>query len=195
MMLKKMLFLLVTTIVISGFAQERGTPIFSDGFSTSATFAEKWVPKNKLIKSENGKIIFPPSGTLIMRANTPLEFYAEMDITVDMSNEPDKSKWGQSFCGLMIDGFRFMIQPFGTTWMIYKLKGHKRSRGKNIKIDGYKQKKPIRVTLIRKVDNDVATYIYKVNGKAAGSFVCDAPKASSPGPGKPKCYKPLEIYN
>lgn len=195
MMLKKMLFLLVTTIVISGFAQERGNPIYSDSFDTVATFAEKWVPKDKRIKSENGKVIFPKTGTLIMRGNTPLEFYAEMDITVDMSHESDKSKWGQAFCGLMIDGYRFMVQPFGTTWMIYKLKGHKRSRGKHIKIDGYKEKKAIRLTLIRKVDNDVATYIYKVNGKAAGSFVCDAPKASSSAPGKPKTYKPLEIFS
>ena len=104
-MLKRLLLLLTVDGAISASAQDRGTPIFSDNFDTSATFAERWVTNDKRIRSEDGKIVFPKGGSLTMRGGTPLEFYAEMDITLDVSHEPDKTKWDQSFCGFMIDGF------------------------------------------------------------------------------------------
>jgi hypothetical protein len=192
-MLKRLLLLLTFAGAISASAQDRGPTILSDSFETSATFAERWMPHDKRITSEDGKIVFPKVGSLTMRGCTPLEFYAEMDITLDVSHEPDKTKWNQSFCGFMIDGFRFMVLPSGNTWMIYKLKGHERAHGKHVKIDGFEQKKPIKLTLIRKIKNETATYMYRVNGKDAGSFVCDAPLAA---PTKAtESLKPLEIFS
>ncbi len=194
-MLRGKIILLLMTLLVSlpVFAQERGTPIFSDSFNTTATFAERWVPKDKRIKPVDGKILFPRVGTLTMRGGTPLEFYAEMDITLDTSFEPDKTKWNEGFCGFMIDGFRFMILPSGNTWMIYKLKGYERAHGKQVKIDDFEQKKPVKLTLIRKVKNGAAIYTYIVNGKHAGSFVSDAPLPSSADASD--SLNPLEIFS
>ncbi len=195
-MLQRIMAVVVTVLVGSSLcSQERGTPIFSDSFDTPATFAEKWVPKDPRVKPGDGRIIFPDNGTLTMRDPTPLEFYAEMDITVDMSHQPDESKWGEAFCGLMIEGFRFMVQPCGQTWMIYQLKGHDKARGEHVKIEGFELKKPVKLTLIRKVDKGAETYIYKVNGKDAGSFVSDAPTAIPGTGGTADTFKPLEIFS
>ena len=67
-----------------------------------------------------------------MRRSTPREFYADMAITLDMPHKSDKTKWGESFCGVMIDGYRFMVMPSGNTWMIYKLNGYKKAHGKQM---------------------------------------------------------------
>ena len=75
--------------------------------------------------------------------------------------------------------------------MIYKLRGHERAHGKQVKIDGFEHKKPVRLTLIRKVDNGAATYMYRVNGKDAGSFVCDAPMALPSISGEPEPFKAM----
>ena len=96
--------LLNFVVALSCFAQERGAPIFSDEFSTSATFAERWVPNNQNVKSVDGGVVFPRGGSLTMRGETPLEFYAEINIMVDMSHQPDKTKWNQAFCGFRIEG-------------------------------------------------------------------------------------------
>lgn len=186
---------LVGALAVAASAQERGATILSDEFDTAATFAERWVPQGRTIKPEAGRIAFPGGGSLTMRGSTPLEFYAEMDITADMSHQPDHSKWSHAFCGFRIEGFSFLILPSGNTWMIYKLTGYEKAHGKQVKIDDFEHKKPVRLTLIRKVDNATATYSYRVNGKDAGSFVCEAPAALSDGGGAPGAGKPLEIFS
>lgn len=170
---RKPALLLVALLAIPVFGQERGNTIFQDSFDTPQTFAENWVPKDKIIKSEGGKIIFPGYGALRMRASTPLEFYAEMDVTVN-TNAPESKDGG--FCGFAIDGFKFLVRKDGITWMIYKLnEEEKRTQGKTVKIDGFESGKPIRLTLIRKIDNGGAQYVFKINGNDAGNFVAKAP--------------------
>lgn len=192
-MLKKIpALLLAAMIAMSVYSQEKGAPIFSDSFDTTATFAENWVPKGKNVKSEGGRIVLQNGGTLNMRAPTPLEFYAEMDVTMDMSQQPDKSKWGSAFCGFMIEGFRFQVLPSGNTWMIWKLPGWEKANGKQVAIDGFELGKPFKLTLIRKVENNVATYRFKANGKDAGNFSCAAPVALAGGA---EAYSPLDIFS
>jgi len=186
---------LTVALAVAASAQERGAPIFHDEFDTAATFAERWVPKSRNVKPEEGRVLIPNGGSLTMRSGTPLEFYAEMDITVDMSHQPDKAKWGQAFCGFRIEGFSFLILPSGNTWMIYKLTGFEKAHGKQVKIDEFEHKKPVRLTLIRKIVNATATYVYRVNGKDAGSFVSEAPVPLPAGNGEPGEYKPLEIFS
>jgi len=170
---RKPALLLAALLAIPVFGQERGNTIFQDSFDTPQTFAENWVPKDKIIKSEGGKIIFPGYGVLRMRAGTPLEFCAEMDVTVNTS-APESKDGG--FCGFAIDGFKFLVRKDGITWMIYKLnEEEKRTQGKTVKIDGFESGKPIRLTLIRKIDNGGAQYVFKINGNDAGNFVAKAP--------------------
>lgn len=194
-MLKKLFLLLIAALSISAFSQERGTPIFSDSFETAATFAENWVPaKGGKIESKDGKIMFDKGGTLTMRRSTPLEFYAEMDVTMDMSHQPDKSKWGSAFCGFMIEGFRFQVLACGNTWMIWQLPGWDKAHGKQVSIDGFELGRPFKLTLARKVENGTAAYIFKANGKDAGDFSCAAPAAVTDSSGS-ETYKPLEIFS
>ena len=191
-------FALAALVAGSVFAQERGPVVFTDSFDTPLTFVENWVVGKGWagrISSTDGKVLFPQGGDLQMRRDTPPEFCAEMDLTLDMSHEPDKAKWDQAFCGFMIEGYRFMVLPAGKTWMIFKLSGHKRAHGKQVPIEGFALKKPVRLTLLRKVENDAATYRYRVNGKDAGSFVCEAPAARPSADGKPRPLKPLVIFS
>lgn len=194
-MLKGILLFFCVALAFSGFAQEKGTPIFSDSFETAATFAENWVPaKGGKIESKDGKLVFDKGGNLTMRRNTPLEFYVEMDVAMDMSHQPDRSKWVSAFCGFMIEGFRFQVLPAGNSWMIWQLPGWDKPHGKQVQIDGFELGKPFKLTLIRKVENGTATYIFKANGKDAGEFSCAAPIAVSDSSGA-ETYKPLEIFS
>lgn len=179
------------------FSQTRGAPIFQDSFDTIATFAENWVIGKGWagrVKSVDGKVLFPQGGQLYMRRDTPEELYVEMDVTMDMSHQPDKSKWISTFCGLRIEGFSFMILPQGNTWMIWKLPSWDRPHGKQIAIDGFELGKPLKLTLVRKVENGVATYIFKANGKNAGDFACAAPVKTTNSSGT-ETYGPLEIFS
>lgn len=165
---RKPALLLVALLAIPAFGQERGNTIFQDSFDTPQTFAENWVTKDKVIKSEGGKIIFPGYGALRMRADTPLEFCVEMDVTVN-TNAPESKDGG--FCGFAINGVMSLVRKDGRSWMFNKEK----TGGKCAKIDGFENGKPIRLTLIRKVDNGGAQYVFKINGSDGGNFVLKAP--------------------
>ncbi|MAX26327.1 MAG: hypothetical protein CMJ19_17685 [Phycisphaeraceae bacterium] len=179
---------------MSCFAQEKGLPLFSDDFSTIATFAEKWVPNVKGPKPQPqvGHIAFPGHGTLVTRTATPQQFYAQMELTLAPSDnvKSDETVFG----GFMIESYKFLVRSDGKSWMIYKLKGFERARGKVTAIADFEPgKSVVKLTLIRKVENGVATYIFRANGKDAGSFVCDAPVA--PDPQQPDRFKPLTIWS
>ncbi|MFG0247749.1 MAG: hypothetical protein ACF8OB_02590, partial [Phycisphaeraceae bacterium JB051] len=186
--------LVVLSLSITCFAQEKGVPLFVDDLSTVATFAEKWVPNDKGPKPQPqaGHIAFPGHGTLVTRTATPLQFYAQMDITLAPSGNV---KHGETvFSGFMIENYKFLVRSDAKSWMIYKLEGFDRARGKLTAIADFQPgKSVVKLTLIRKVENGVATYIFRSNGKDAGSFVCDAPIA--PDPQQPDRYKPLTIWS
>lgn len=180
------LFAAVMT-AMTGFAQEAGVPVFQDNFDTYATFAENWKPEGGSIKSENGHLLFDKGGAMWMRRDTPLEFCAEMDVTMDMSHKPDRKTWAGANCGFKIEGFAFYVLPeSGNSWVIYRLPGWTKPEGIQIKIDDFELGKPLKLTLIRKVDNGNATYIFRGNGKDIGRFVYEAPTPDANGK-----YKPL----
>lgn len=184
-------WLFVMLLAATGWSQERGTPLFSDTFETTATFAENWSPKDKQIVSLDGQLVLPPSSTIQMRRETPLEFCVEMEVSMDMSHQPDKSTWGSAFGGFMIEGYRFMVLPAGHTWMIWKLPGWEKAHGKHVTIEGFEPGKPFQLTLMRSVDNGTATYRFWVNGTPAGDFVSTAPVPASTGD---ETYQPLDIF-
>lgn len=186
-MLKKVFLILSVAVAVSGFAQERGTPIFQDSYDTNATFAENWVVGkgwSGRIKSVDGKVNFPQGGNLQIRRDTPEEFYAEMDITVNKKLPPP----GKGFCGFKIEGFLFTITSDGGYWLA---SSPKESGGTGLggKIADFQFGKPVKVSLARKVENDAAKYIFRVNGKEAVTRIFNLKKQSN---GK---YKPLIIFS
>ena len=179
-------FVCLAIMALPGFAQEAGIPIFQDNFDTYATFAENWKPEGRNIKPENGHLLFDKGGAMVMKRDTPLEFCAEMDVTMDMSHKPDASTWAAANCGFRIDGFNFYVLTNGNSWVIYRLPGWTRSEGIQIKIDDFELGKPFKLTFVRKVDKGNATYLLRGNGKDIGRFVCEAPKPDANG-----LYNPL----
>ena len=188
-MLKKVLFLLGMIATFSGFAQDRGTPIFQDSFDTKDTFAENWVVGkgwNGRIKSSDGKVRLPQGGSLRMRHDTPAEFYVEMNII--LNKVVNKNNAGNSFCGFKIEGFLFTITKHGGYWLAASPKGSG-GTGMSGKIDGFQFGKPVKISLTRKTAGDAAKYILRINGKEAVTRVFNLKKSPN---GK---YKPLEIFS
>jgi len=151
-------------------AIEPGAPIFSDSFDTPATFAENWVSTSQ-VKSSDGRVEMK-GGTLTLRRDTPLEFYAEFDLTLFM-DDPNRPT---GFGGMMIEDCRFQLKPEGKTFMLWVPMAGKRSAGKYLNIDGYEKGRPVRVGVYRTVKGDLATYTFFVNGDNSGSFVQKVPE-------------------
>lgn len=186
-MLKGLLMFLGTALAVSGFAQEKGTPIFQDSFDTNATFAENWVIGKGWagrINSVDGKVLFPQGGQLSMRRDTPEEFYVEMDVTVNARLPGAKSL----FCGFDIDGFLFTVIPDGAFWLARSPKGNSATRVSS-KIDDFQLGKPVKLALIRKVENGIAQYVCRIDGKEM-TLVRFSPPAMKDGK-----YDPLSIFS
>jgi hypothetical protein len=186
-MLKKLFLLLSAAVGISGFSQERGTPIFQDSFDTNATFAENWVVGKGWagrINSVDGKVLFPKGGLLSMRRDTPEEFYAEMDVTVNARLSGAKSL----FCGFDIDGFFFTIIPDGAFWLASSPKGNSATRILS-KIDDFQLGRPVKLALSRKVENGIAQYVCRIDGKEMTTIRFSPPAMKD---GK---YGPLTIFS
>ncbi len=141
-------------------APKPGMPIFTDNFDTPATFAENWVANGA--KSLNGQMVIR-GGTPNLRIDLPLEFYVECDVAL----RNKKQQLGHG--GIMIGSYRFQIQSNGKAFLIAKDIG-----GKSIvnyaPISEYEMGRPVRISIARTVDNDLATYTYFINGKTYGSF-------------------------
>ncbi len=180
--------LLGVFVMENAMAHERGAPIFQDAFETKELFAENWVADNywsERIFSAEGNLHFPHGGHLQMRRDTPGDFYAEMDITVNGLTE---SATRDGFCGFMIEGFRFTVNNKGGYWLASAPDG---AGGTGLRgtIDGFQLGEPVRVSLIRRVEHGVAHYTFRVNGKEA---VTRAHPLHEPPDGK---FKPLEIFS
>lgn len=188
-MFKEKAVLLLTTVLmaLSVFAQERGAPIFQDSFDTNATFAENWVLGKGWagrINSVDGKVLFPQGGQLSMRRNTPEEFYAEMDVAVNARLPGAKSL----FCGFDIEGFFFTIIPDGAFWLASSPKGNNATRVSN-KIDDFQLGRPVKLALSRKLENGIAQYVCRIDGKEM-TVVRFSPPAMKDGK-----YGPLSIFS
>jgi len=181
--------LLILLMAAALFAQEQGAPIFQDTFDTNATFAENWVIGkgwSGRIKSADGKVLFPQGGVIQMRRDTPAEFCAQMDITVN--GLVKGSSPGYGFCGFWLEGFRFTINNKGGYWLASAPKGAC-GTGLGGKIESFQPGKPVRVLLVRKVENGIAKYFFRINGKEVITRICSLKKQAD---GK---YDPLLIFS
>lgn len=191
-MLKGKIFLLLTAVLMALpiFTQERGTPIFQDTFDTKDTFAENWVVGkgwNGRILSADGQVNFPRGGNLLMRRDTPADFYVEIDVTLNALAEGASAEGG-AFCGFIIEGFRFTLTNAGNYWVA---SSPKESGGTGLrgKIDGFRFGEPVKISLTRKAKAGIAQYLFHVNGKEAATRFFNLKKESD---GK---YKPLTIFS
>jgi hypothetical protein len=170
-------------------AQERGTPVFQDAFDAKETFAENWVVGkewNGRILSADGQVHFPRGGELRMRRDTPAEFHAEMDVTV---NSPgDDNVPGNSFCGFSLEGFLFALTDKGRYWVA---RSPKESSGTGLTgpVEGFQFGKPVAVSLTRKAEPGAAKYVFRVNGKEAATRVFNL-KQQPDG-----TYEPLRVFS
>ena len=182
--------LVATLLAIPCFAQERGPAIFSDSFDTPMTFAENWIPeKGSKISFEDGKVLFSLHGIMQMKRDTPVNFYAEMELAFLDKNDPD----GNSRAGFEIDGKYFLISPKGNvfTWPYPA-------------IADFETGKPVKLTLIRKCSKESADYVFLVNGKefkrekaSLPKEILDALGAAGEGAGMENMTgrsKPLKIF-
>jgi len=176
--LTSLLMLFATTVIN---ALEPGAPIFSDSFDTKDTFAENWISKGK-VKSADGNVTMK-SGELILRRDTPLEFYVEFDLTLFMDNPDSPTGFG----GLQVDNCLFKIQPTGKTFLLWRKVGEKKNSGRYRLIDGYENGRPCKLGVYRIIDGDLAKYTFLVNGNNFGTIVQPLPKKKD---GK---YDPLRI--
>ena len=171
-MLKQLAIPSVTALLaLSASAQERGTPVFQDAFDTKDTFAENWVVGkgwNGRLLSADGRVNFPQGGELLMRRDTPAEFFAEMDVTLNPPADGEIPKDG--ICGFIIEGFRFTLTHQGRYWVA---SSPKESGGTGLTgpVEGFQFGKPVAVSLVRKAEPGAAKYVFRVNGKEAATRV------------------------
>ncbi len=189
-MLKQLAIPLVAAFMaLSASAQERGMPIFQDTFDTKDTFAENWVVgkgwSGRLL-SADGQVNFPQGGELLMRRETPAEFYAEMDVTLHPPAEGATP--GDGFCGFIIEGFRFTLTQKGRYWVA---SSPKESGGTGLAgpVAGFQFGKPVAVSLIRKAEPGAAKYVFRVNGQEAATRIFNL-KQQPDG-----TYEPLRIFS
>ena len=176
-------------MALSASAQERGAPVFQDAFDTKDTFAENWVVGkgwNGRLLSADGRVNFPQGGELLMRRDTPAEFFAEMDVTLNPPANGEIPKDG--FCGFIIEGFRFTLTHQGRYWVA---SSPKESGGTGLTgpVEGFQFGKPVAVSLVRKAEPGAAKYVFRVNGKEAATRVFNL-KQQADG-----TYEPLRIFS
>ena len=157
--------MVATLLAIPCFAQERGIPIFQDGFDTKDTFAERWVPKGKDIIPVDGKVLLP-EGSLRMRRDTPLEFYVSLDIALKEANH-------KAHCGFQIEGKRFAVTQDGNAGLLKD-----GALTDPVKIDGFGLGRTLSLILLRKIDNGKARYVFLINGKEIATASGDGEKAN-----------------
>lgn len=156
---------LLTGITLS--AQDTpGIPVFGDDFNVSGLFVENW-ETSKNAKCEDGHVIIPPNGQIILRRVPDGDFAFTADLTVE---KPEGKDVGH--CGAIIDGINFMItpaeKPYANT--AYREPGQTRSKGNVTRSANVEFGKPSKIMVSRQKLGDGYKYSYKVNGTPVDSF-------------------------
>lgn len=144
---------------------EPGIPVFGDDFNTSGLFAENW-KASKGVKPEDGQVSIPHGGNIQLRRKVEGDFAVSVDIKI---LKPKDKSFG--FCGIDLDGIKFLIRNDGKPWVVYRIPGEKRSKGYISNLENFEFNKFYKLTLTRQVLQKAAKYTYKVDGKSVASFV------------------------
>lgn len=166
-----------STAVISA-AVEHGAAVFGDSFDVPATFAENWDADG--VKVDAGRVIVPNGARLRPRCALPTEFAVEADIVVPLPADgsripPPQSAW----CGFMIDGYHFQLQPCGRGFVVWRLPDDVRSNGRYERIPSFAPGKPVRARVVRRRMPGSAhalKYVFTVDDAVCGEFTAREPK-------------------
>ena len=164
----------VSSFADAAAAPQAGAPVFADSFDSVGTFAENWISGGGT-KSGNGEVTV--KGAFQLRRPLPKEFFLECDLTL----EHDMKK-PRGFAGMSISGYHFKVQPDGKSFLVWKTKSDKRSRGNYQKIDGFALGQKVHCAVARTVAGTRVTYTYFINGKFMGSFEDMLPEETEKGP-------------
>lgn len=176
--------LCVAFAVLTARADDRGVTLFSDDFGATGLFAEQWVSHkgedNVFPKPVDGKVRLRKNGSLTMRGATPLEFVAEVDVTLDVPWGTKLADGKRGWAGMSCEGSTFCVKPDGTSFLVWRLPGKQRSEGKYLKIPDYTPGAPVRLRVVRKsLGEGGVRYKFEVNGRPSGDFISPTPTAKA----------------
>ncbi len=164
-MRKQLSYLVLMLLTVLPVLGETGVPIFSDDFNTVGLFAENW-KATKGVKPENGKLFLDNGKSIRLRRQVKGDFAISVDIAALKAKD---QKFG--FCGVDIDGIKFLIRMDGKAWVVYRLPGEKHSKGHIANIERFETGKFNKIYISRQQLSSAVKYVYKVNGKQVASFV------------------------
>ena len=161
--------------VVSAAEQSKEALIFGDTFDTPAALSEKW-SFDRGVKKENGSVVMPPGSKLYMKQKMPDEF--QLSVRIKLTPVPSVARAGADWVGIVTFGPFFILRRDGLTQMIYKTPGEKKSKGLNLKIDGFELDKYYTITVIRErtgADQPGSRWTYLLDGKKVGEAVTANP--------------------
>ena len=198
---KRQLFAAATAVLLAVplvAADEPGAELFSDSFESTGTFAENWTLGKRYaskVRSEGGVVKMEYGAEAIKtRAATPVDFVADVDVTLDPPWSRGSQNGQRGWAGIHIrPNYHFAIKPDGTTFLVWRLPGEKRSMGKYLKINGFTKGSPVRLRVVRKATGEGVRYAFFVNGRASGDFLAPMPNLVDGADGR-KTYDPPALF-
>ena len=165
-----------TTVFVA--AHEHGAPVFEDSFDVAAIFAENWDTDGA--KIEGGRAIVPNGAWMRPRSALPPEFIVEADIVIPVLADgkrvpPPQSAW----CGLIIDGYHFQVQPCGKGFAVWRLPNNERSSGRYDQIPSFMLGKPVHFRVVRRRMTGsmrALTYVFTIDDVLCAEFIAPEPK-------------------
>ncbi len=146
-------------------ADGRDVPVFSDDFDTPGLFIENW-DASKGLKPENGAVRLSKSESIKLRRKVE----GNISVSFEMAVNRIEGESG-GFCGMELDGIKFLVPQNGRAWVVYRLPGEKRSKGFTLPIEEFEFGKKLNIEVSRQILSRAAKYVYKVNGKTMFSFI------------------------
>ena len=175
-------------------SDDDGVLIFSDDFSESGVFLERWTltgTKNN-ISCTDGKARIP-HGSIVWNGELPDEFIAEAEMTIcpAWATRPE-SLSGPRRAGFVSDYGSFHVYAPGATAMLRNVPGTRGTVNTCNPIDGYEVGKKFKIKYVRKCLGAQMKYLFYVNDAFKGEYTAVRPEKQKRKDGTVG-YKRLEI--
>jgi hypothetical protein len=165
--MKKTIMMVVLLQMATGAMSAGKNTALSDDFSDAKKSGLNWLLSKKNVLIKDGKLDFNSGGTAKLKTAVPDNFTLSFDIA---TTKPAAGNKTLGFCGVDINGIKFLIRTDGLYWGIYRLPGEKSSRGNAGKIAGFAFGKADTMTITSQKAGDGFKYTCKVNDKQIISF-------------------------
>ena len=161
--------------VVSAAELSKDALFFGDNFDTPAALSEKW-SSDRGVKKENGSVVMSPSSKLNMKQKMPEEFLHS--VRIKLIPVPSVAGAGADWVGIVTFGPFFILRRDGMAQLVYRKPGEKKTRGLNLKINGFALEKFYTITVIREQtggDQPGSRWTYLLDGKKVGEAVTANP--------------------